>query len=96
MISDGLVEEVQTLLNKGYSPEIPSMSAIGYREICEYLTGKITLGEAVAAIRKNTRTYVRRQANWFKPTDPTIHWYDISGNQDYNLPTDLIKDRKPN
>jgi tRNA dimethylallyltransferase len=96
MISDGLVEEVQTLLNKGYSPEIPSMSAIGYREICEYLTGKITLGEAVAAIRKNTRTYVRRQANWFKPTDPTIHWYDISGNQDYNLPTDFIKDRKPN
>jgi tRNA dimethylallyltransferase len=91
MISDGLVEEVQTLLNKGYSPEIPSMSAIGYREICEYLTGKITLGEAVAAIRKNTRTYVRRQANWFKLTDPTIHWYDISGNQDYNLPMDLIK-----
>ena len=96
MISDGLVEEVQALLNKGYSPEIPSMSAIGYREICEYLTGKITLGEAVAAIRKNTRTYVRRQANWFKPKDPTIHWYDISGNQDYNLPTDFIKDRKPN
>lgn len=94
MIADGLVEEVLALLNKGYSPEIPSMSAIGYREICEYLAGKITLEEAVTAIRKNTRTYVRRQANWFKPTDPTIHWYDISGDQGYNLPTDLIKDRK--
>lgn len=96
MISNGLVKEVQALLNKGYSPELPSMSAIGYREICEYLTGKMTLEEAVTAIRKNTRTYVRRQANWFKPTDPTIHWYDISGKQGYNLPIDLIKDRKQN
>jgi len=29
-------------------------------------------------IRRGTRNYVRRQANWFKLTDPQIHWYDLS------------------
>jgi tRNA dimethylallyltransferase len=75
MIEAGLVEEVQELLRGGYSPDLPTLSAIGYREIIAYLQGKISLEEAVRLIRRSTRIFVRRQANWFKPDDPNIHWF---------------------
>ena len=50
------------------------MRVIGYTEIMTYLRGEISLADAIALIKRNTRSYVRRQANWFKPTDPDIHW----------------------
>ncbi len=75
MLANGLAAEVQGLLDAGYSPDLPSMSAIGYREITQYLQGEITLEEAVALIKRKTRIFVRRQANWFKPTDPRITWF---------------------
>lgn len=77
MLEAGLVEEVQGLLAKGYHPDLPSLSAIGYREIVRYLLGKITLEEAVMLIKRQTRVYVRRQANWFKKTDTSIHWFKV-------------------
>jgi tRNA dimethylallyltransferase len=76
MVSDGLVDEVRRLLERGYSKKLPSMSAIGYREIAAYLEGDIPLEEAVAQIKRATRIYVRRQANWFKPADANIHWIE--------------------
>ncbi|HWQ46145.1 MAG TPA: tRNA (adenosine(37)-N6)-dimethylallyltransferase MiaA [Longilinea sp.] len=76
MMAHGFVDEVQGLLSQGYDPYLPSLSAIGYREILWYLKGRVTLPEAVTCIRRSTRIYVRRQANWFKPTDPSIHWFD--------------------
>ena len=75
MLQAGLVEEVRGLFNRGYSPELPSMSAIGYREIGQYLLGRLTLDEAVMLIKRQTRVFVRRQANWFKETDPQINWF---------------------
>jgi tRNA dimethylallyltransferase len=75
MIEAGLVDEVRTLLEKGYSPKLPPFSAIGYREIIDYLQGKMTLEEAISNIKRATRIYVRRQANWFKAADPSIHWF---------------------
>jgi tRNA dimethylallyltransferase len=75
MLQAGLVEEVGALLANGYSPELPTLSAIGYQEIIAYLMGKITLEAAVEEMKRRTRIFVRRQANWFKPDDPQIHWY---------------------
>ena len=74
MIRQGLVEETAALLAKGYPKTLPSMSAIGYKEICDYLHGKTSLEEAAQLIKFRTHNYVRRQANWFKPDDPQIHW----------------------
>lgn len=79
MIKEGLVDEVQHLLDLGYSPELPTMSAIGYGEIIQYLQNKVSLEEAIALIQKNIRVFVRRQANWFKSNDPRIHWFDVNG-----------------
>ena len=78
MLEDGLVEEVQGLLKAGYSPDLPTLSAIGYVEIIQYLQGDISLAEAVALIKRNTRIFVRRQANWFKPEDERIAWFTAS------------------
>lgn len=76
MIADGLVEEVQGLLQSGYQADLPTMSAIGYGEVIQYLNDQITLEEAISLIRRNTRIFVRRQANWFKPGDPRILWVE--------------------
>jgi tRNA dimethylallyltransferase len=75
MLDGGFVEEVQGLLDQGYSPELPAFSAIGYGEVIAYLMGRLTYEEAVMIIRRQTRVFVRRQANWFKSSDPDIHWF---------------------
>lgn len=78
MMAQGLIEEVQGLLNAGYRPNLSTMSAIGYGEMIQYLQGDISLDEAVALIKRNTRIFVRRQANWFKPDDERITWFMVT------------------
>ncbi|NOY97681.1 MAG: tRNA (adenosine(37)-N6)-dimethylallyltransferase MiaA [Chloroflexi bacterium] len=76
MFANGLLDEVRGLLEKGYSPNLPSLSAIGYRECTAILQGEMTREEAVTQIKRATRVFVRRQANWFKENDPNIRWFD--------------------
>lgn len=78
MLDTGLVEEVRGLLAQGYSPDLSTLSAIGYREILDYLHGRASLAEAIALIKRHTRIFVRRQANWFKLDDPEIHWFQAA------------------
>ncbi len=78
MFASGLLAETQRLLSHGLSPDLPALSAIGYRECIKVLTGKLEIEEAKAAVRRATRLFVRRQANWFKETDPTIKWFDAA------------------
>lgn len=75
MFAMGLLEEVRGLLEKGYSPDLPAMSAIGYRECVHVISGAWTVEQAKAAMRRATRTYVRRQSGWFKESDPNIRWF---------------------
>lgn len=75
MLQAGLVDEVRSLLEGGVSPDSPPLSAIGYRQIVRHLEGRISLEEAVLEIRRATRQFVRRQANWFKEDDPQIEWF---------------------
>ncbi len=70
MIQDGLVEEVKTLYAK-YG-RVKALEAIGYREIIDYIDGKIMLEEAIRQIKINTWHYAKRQATWFKK-DGSIH-----------------------
>ncbi len=75
MMQAGLADEVRTLLARGVSPDVPAMSAIGYRQIVRFLQGDVTEEDAVREIRRATRQFVRRQANWFRADDPRIHWF---------------------
>ena len=71
------MDEVRGLLEKGYSPDLPTLSAIGYREMVAYLRGEMTLDEAIAQMKRLTRRFVRHQGAWFKENDPSIHWFDV-------------------
>ena len=78
MLAAGLVEEVRSLVQRGYSYDLPAMSGLGYRQIGMYLRGEVSLEEAVALIKRHTRRFVRQQANWFRADDPQIGWFDVS------------------
>jgi tRNA dimethylallyltransferase len=78
MIKDGLIAEVESLLVKDYSKDLPSLSAIGYKEIIDFLEKKISLNEAIRVIKSRTHQFVRRQANWFKQDDERIQWFKSS------------------
>ncbi len=76
MFANGFIDEVKGLLNKGYSPTLPGMSAIGYRECVRVIKGELTTEQAKAEMKRITRVFVRRQANWFKESDPQIRWFN--------------------
>jgi tRNA dimethylallyltransferase len=74
-IDCGLINEVKTLLQKGYNPKLPSMSSLGYAQIIAYLEGDCTLEEAKERIKKEIRNYAKRQITWFRHYQG-IHWID--------------------
>jgi tRNA dimethylallyltransferase len=76
MFAAGLVEEVQGLLEQGYACDLPALNSIGYAQVCGYLRGDLTLSEAVARTKTGTHRLARTQANWFRRSDPAIHWLD--------------------
>jgi len=77
MFHKGLVEETQKLLAQGYAPDLPPLSAIGYRQVIQYLNGEISMDEAHTQMKRLTRRFVRHQANWFKEDDPEIQWFSV-------------------
>lgn len=77
MFANGFLDEVKNLLAKGYFPSLPTMSAIGYRECIRVIKGELSEEQARAEIRRATRVFVRRQANWFKESNPNIKWFRI-------------------
>lgn len=66
MFKQGLMEEVQGLLNGGVTAEMQSMQGIGYKEVAEGLRIGMSLGEIKDLIKKNTRNYAKRQQTFFK------------------------------
>ena len=76
MVESGWPQEVARLLEKGYSPELPAMSSLRYREMAACVRGEISLEEAVVRIKSATHRFARRQYAWFRLKDPRIHWLD--------------------
>lgn len=76
MVDEGLVEETARLLAAGYSPTLPAMTSLGYREIGAYLRGEMDLAAAVARIQIETHRYVRHQETWFRRL-PNVTWFDL-------------------
>lgn len=74
MIETGLVQEAKKLSQK-YSWDLPSMSGIGYRQMRDYIEGKMSLDEALNWLKQDTRHYAKRQMTWFRKDD-RIHWVE--------------------
>ncbi|MBW1974624.1 MAG: tRNA (adenosine(37)-N6)-dimethylallyltransferase MiaA [Deltaproteobacteria bacterium] len=80
MFRCGLVEEVQMLLEMGYSPELKSMQALGYKETVAYLHGHMSLDDAIRTVKKETRRYAKRQFTWFRK-EPGFRWLEASNTE---------------
>ncbi len=90
MMTSGFVDEVKTLINRGFDMNLPSMSAIGYYELYAYLNGQMTLAEAIYKIKMRTHNFIRKQAAWFRSSDPAIQWVDMNQNP-YNEVNQLAR-----
>ena len=66
MIKDGFLDEVKTLLQKGYKRDLKSMQSIGYRHLIAFIDKRLSWEETVATLKRDTRRYAKRQLTWFK------------------------------
>ena len=74
MIEQGLIQEVEEITKK-YKTFPTAMQGLGYKEVVEYLDGKITKEEMIEKIKQETRRYAKRQLTWFRKNKQTI-WLD--------------------
>ncbi len=68
MIEIGLIDEVRELIER-YGEDAYALYSIGYKEVRDYLKGKLSFDEMKELIKKNTRNYAKRQYTWFKKVD---------------------------
>lgn len=77
MVELGFIDEVKGLIERGYDTNLPSMSAIGYRQIAAYLRGEMSLTAAVGRIKTETHRFARHQYAWFRLSDRRIAWFGV-------------------
>ena len=75
MMEEGLLEEVSSLKNKGYTKDMVSMQGLGYKEILDCLNGECSLEEAIYILKRDTRHFAKRQLTWFRRERDVI-WVD--------------------
>lgn len=78
MISNGLIDEVRKLIDKYGVCDTPAFSAIGYKEVIEYLQELCGLQECIDKIKLNTRHYAKRQITYYKKMNVT-QFVDVDG-----------------
>lgn len=76
MFEKGFLDEVQSLLETGYSLNDPGLNTVGYKEAIGHLNGNISYSQMVKDMKTQTRRYAKRQLTWFKRWD-FIHWLDL-------------------
>ena len=87
MIENGLVEEVEKIYNK-YNEFPTAMQGLGYKEVVEYLQGKINKEEMIEKIKKESRHYAKRQLTWFRK-DKNFIWLNSEDGIEKNI--EIIK-----
>lgn len=71
MIEQGLIEEVKSILKK-HEKFPTAMQGLGYKEVVEYLQGKLSKEEMIEKLKMETRRYAKRQMTWFRKNKQTI------------------------
>ncbi len=77
MMAEGLLEETKRLLAAGYYPPLPAITSLGYREMIDYIEGKLTLDQAIERFKTETHRYVRHQYTWFRKMQEII-WFKLA------------------
>ena len=78
MLEAGWIDEVQRLMDFGVKRESPAMSAIGYRQLIDYVAGLKSCETVREEILIGNHRLIGVQHNWFKPSDKRIRWLDIT------------------
>ena len=78
MFRGGLIDEVASLLERGYSPELKAFEALGYRAVVRALRGELSMDEAIELTKRDTRRYAKRQVTWFK-REKDMQWIGFAG-----------------
>jgi tRNA dimethylallyltransferase len=81
MLEQGLLWEIEALLNQGIPTTATALQAIGYKEFFPVLTGEIPLETAVETVKQESRRYAKRQLTWFR-RNPKIYWILQQAGQD--------------
>lgn len=79
MFQRGLVDEVQRLVDAGWSKNLKPMQSLGYAQVIAFLEGQLTREAALAETQQGTRRYAKRQLTWFRK-EKDIWWVNQFGN----------------
>jgi tRNA dimethylallyltransferase len=74
MLEAGALEEVAALAARNLDPLLPAMKAHGVPALIRHLRGELSLEEAAAIGRADTRHYAKRQFTWFRHQLPEFEW----------------------
>ena len=95
MIKEGLIPEVSSLYSRGLlRGKSTASQAIGYKEIIEYLDGKLSLEEAVDLIKLSSRRYAKRQITWFKHEEDAYRLYLDTEDGEMRSFSDVLSEAK--
>ena len=73
MVRQGLLQEVQDLLDSGLPRDATALQAIGYKQFLAVADGAATTDQAVEEVKLRSRQYAKRQLTWLR-RNPDIHW----------------------
>lgn len=73
MLDKGLLNEVVSLVERGYSLDLKPMQSIGYKHMAMFIQKKANLAEAIRLLKRDTRRYAKRQFTWFRK-DKDMIW----------------------
>ncbi len=76
MMQNGLLEEVKSLLARGYSGNLKSFQGLGYKHMIKYIQGELSLADAILELKRDTRRLAKRQLTWFRK-DKRIIWFTL-------------------
>ena len=88
MFEEGLVNEVQGLLDMGLTKDMVSMQGLGYKEVIDYILGNCSYEDMVYILKRDTRHFAKRQLTWFK-REKEVTWVD-QGNFDFDREKILV------
>jgi tRNA dimethylallyltransferase len=89
MLEAGLLDEVKRLKEMGYTRDMVAMKGLGYKEILDYLTGEITLDEAIYLVKRDSRHFAKRQLTWFR-RERDVNWVELDGRSEDEVLEELV------
>jgi tRNA dimethylallyltransferase len=80
MIAGGLLEEVKSVLGRGYNENLKPLQSLGYKQMIGFLRNQYDWESSIDLIKRDTWHYARRQMTWFS-ADKEINWFNCDSQE---------------